>query len=54
MLREYRSREYTTKTYLSPKHSDHTNISPKKREDDHKGGSQSDVEAYGANFGDYV
>ena len=39
-------------TIISPKGSVHTNISPKK-ENEHIS-SQSDVEAYGTNFGGYI
>lgn len=39
-------------TVISPKGSVHTNISPKK-ENEHIS-SQSDVEAYGTNFGGYI
>lgn len=59
LLREARVRGegiYDEREMTSPKKSSNTHITPKNRrpEDNHNIGSQSDVEAYGANFGDYL
>lgn len=57
LLREVRvSGIYDEREVTSPKKSSNTHITPKNRrpEENHNIGSQSDVEAYGANYGDYL